>query len=700
MYLHPWAITAGMAALGLPFLVHWLTRPRPHRLSLSTVKFVREVVSQRRARNRLRDWIILLLRAAAVALFAFALARPLSGNRVVAGRDQQSKTVKVVLLDISQSMGAVANGIQSMERARPVAARHVDYQPETQSNLILGGATPRAVFDRPSTNVSALIDEVSRATPVPQRFNVQAGLNQAADMLSNVSGDNVKLELVVISDFQRANWVAADFSVLPVNTSIQLESVAPEETPANLSMVRVAPQGRVEAGRPFRLEVEVGNFSPTPRQVAIDVTIGEQPFHLKGTCPAGGNTTLVTEAVLPNEGWQSGEARLVGLDDGLADDNRRPVVVRVHPRPSYLLLTRQPAGTRPTSSYFLERALAPRVPDREAREKIIRLDPTRLETETLTAADLVILDHPGKLTEESIELIASLMLRGRGVLYVAAEPIDATNLKLLSKSAGTSLQLPVEFAPPGAGQVRQKLFVTDLKSRQTPFSVFGEEAMAMVAPLRFSGGLGTRRVDGALLDDVCATYNDQSACLVLTACGAGSIAILNADLGSSNLPSSPAFVPLIGELVAHLLGRDRSQEQVSSGEPIAVFLPPAATPRAGLQIQPGTSIAVEPGALGELHEEPVGVLWQAAAAGPPGVYSIRRGPQTVYALASTIPAEEADLMTISSDLITTRLAGGRELNYRSALEENDERDDFWSKLAVACVLCLCAEFAGLRFFRA
>lgn len=699
MYMHPWAITAGMAALSLPFIVHWLTKPRPHRLQLSTVRFVQEVVKQRRSRNRLRDLIILLLRAAAVALFAFVLARPLAGNRVAANSDGQAKTVKVVLLDVSQSMGAVSNGIQALERARPIAARNVDYQPNTESNLILCGATPRSIFDRPSTNVAALVDEVSRATPLPQRLNVQAAMNTAADMLSRVAGDKVQRELIIISDFQRANWVGADFSVLPVETHIQLESVAPAETPANLAIVRVAPQGRVERGRQFRLEVEVGNFSPTPRNVAIEVSLGEHQFHLNGTCTAGGNSTLVTDATVQSEGWLGGEARLVGVEDGLDDDNRRPVVVEVHPQPSYLLLTRQPAAARPSSSYFLERAIAPRVAgERQDHERIIRADPTRVERDAIAGADLLILDHPGKLSDETIQLISAMMLRGRGVLYVAAEPIDATNLKLLGKAAGTSLQLPVEFSPPAVGQVRKNLFLTDIKSRQTPFSVFGEESTAIAAPLRFGGGLSTRRVEGALLDDVCATYNDQSACLVLTPSGLGWLAILNAELGASNLPSSPAFVPLVGELVQHLLGRERSQE-IFSGEGIAVLLPPTAVPVAGLEIIPPTGASLEPGSLGELREDSVSVLWESPAAGPPGVYSIRRGKQTVFALATAIPPDEADLMTITSDLITTRLAGGRDLTYRSALQEEDPRDDLWSKLAIACVLCVCAEFLGLKLFR-
>ena len=519
-------------------------------------------------------------------------------------------------------------------------------------------------------------------------------------MLAQVGGDKVRRELIVISDFQRSNWAAADFSVLPTDTVIQLESVAPPETPANLAIVRVGSQGRVERGRPFRLEVEVGNYSPTPRPVTAEIIIGETLIRVSGQCAAGSRSTLVAEATLPTEGWHVGEVRLAGVEDGLSEDNSRPVVLQVHPQPTYLLLTRQSADARPSSSYFLERAISPVVAkDGRAADKIVRVDPARATREVITDADLLMFDHPGKLSEETLQLVAALLRRGRGVLYVAAEPIDATNLKLLTQTAGTSLQMPVEFAPAQAGQVRKNLFLANVRQRQVPFTVFGEEASAMFSSVRFSGGLTSRRVEGALLDDVLATYNDQSACLVVTACGAGTLAVLNAELNSSNLPSSPAFVPMIGELTGHLLGRDRSQEAVASGESLAVYLPSAASPVAGLRIVPPANATLESGTLGELHEENVGVMWQAAEAGPPGVYEVKRATQTVFALASAIPADEADLATLAADVMTDRLAGGRDVKYRSALRDEEPRDDLWSWLAVACVGCALTEVFGLKMFK-
>src|SRR3954453_1661810 len=105
--LHPWLL-AGLAAISLPVLIHWLTKPRPVSVPLSTLRFVREAVQQRRARYRLRDLIILLLRATAIVLLAIAFGRPLAGSKPLVA-DAPGQAVRVVILDRSQSMAAVSH---------------------------------------------------------------------------------------------------------------------------------------------------------------------------------------------------------------------------------------------------------------------------------------------------------------------------------------------------------------------------------------------------------------------------------------------------------------------------------------------------------------------------------------------------------------------------------------------------------------
>lgn len=698
MFIHPWAILIGIAAVSLPVLVHWLTKPRPRRIPLSTLRFIRQAVEDRRARHRLRNFLILALRTLAVMLLAAAIARPLIGEPKQTVAEDHADTARVVLMDVSQSMAAGSGSLSAFERGRTVAAKHLEYTAGLKANLILAGSRPRAVFKQPSHNFTALRDELADAGYLPEALKVQPALNAAGEMLAAAGSGDIGRELVIISDFQRANWANADFSPLPADTVIKLESVVQNDDSSNLAILGVRTQGRAQVNCDLRLEVEVGNFSKTPRDVQVEVTLGKASYRLRGHCSPRGRTTL-SEQIVPREvGWLVGEAKLVGIEDALATDNSRPCVLSVGKPPVYLLITRQFEAQRPSSSYYLERALIP-VEPRPGREqaRVLRASPAELETETMAGADLLVLDHPGRLDNGAINKIASMMRRGRGVLYIAAESADAGNLKQLADSAGSALQMPVEFSPPRAGQLRQGLFFTEADQNQAPFEVFGDNLMAGLGPIRISGGLASQRLETGLSEEILARLSDGSAFLTATHSDGGSLVVMNADLEKSNLPGSAMFVPLIGELVERLMARSGSAREFTGGEPMAVYLPAEIGNLDGLQLIGPDG---EPDEIGHLQQEKTGILWRADNAGMPGIHQVQRYGKTIFAVATALPAEESDLRVLSPEVFQDRLSGGRTMEYRSAtLSAPEEEDVAWSWFAAICVGCLLCELAVLKVFR-
>src|SRR5947209_3303824 len=127
--MHPWFAAAGAAAVALPLAIHFLTRPRPRRMRLSTIRFVREAMRGRAARSRLRDAVVLALRAAALLLLGWTFARPLPADRALVSPGAEAAAVRAVVLDCSQSMAARAGGSTAFERGRAVAARHLAAPP-------------------------------------------------------------------------------------------------------------------------------------------------------------------------------------------------------------------------------------------------------------------------------------------------------------------------------------------------------------------------------------------------------------------------------------------------------------------------------------------------------------------------------------------------------------------------------------------
>lgn len=692
MFLHPWAIVLGVLAAGLPVAVHFLTKPRPVRMPLSTLRFVRQSLRQRAARHRLRDFLVLTLRTVAILLIALAVARPKFADQPMVSQDGVGDSSRVVILDVSQSMAAVEGGIKRIERARSTAQGYLRYRPGLRVNLVLAGAKPRAVFEQLSQNFEVLSDELARADSLAERLDINSAIETAAELLAPYTGDSEKqLEVVVVSDFQRSNWASADFSLLPGQTKIQLESATTEGQKPNLGLLDATVRAIGATGQEAQFEVTVGNYSPVARKVVVEAIIEGVTARVEGDCPAGRKVSLTQNLRLENPGWQVGEARLVGVEDALAEDNVRGFALEVTSAPRYAILTRQQANRRPSSAYFLEKALDPLEGS--------RLDPVNLDRSAMSEADLIVVDHPGKIEAEDIRFIGGLMRRGRAVLYVASESIDATNLKLLADSLGGGLQMPVEFIPPRRIVDRSGLFLAKYSPSEAPFDVFGESVRAVTEPLRFDGGLASRRLEDSLDDDLIATYSDGSACLVMTSTDAGRLAVLNADLARTNLSTSWVFVPLLDRIVETLLSDRQSLLRPHPGEPLVARLPDDVGSPEKLQVHPTWSDTPLEDECGEFVFDRETVLWRWPAPEQPGVYRVLEDDKTVFALPMGIAPEESPLESMSPDVLTERIAGADRSQYREVGGGSADRDTAWTWILVACVMAMISEFVCLSVLK-
>jgi hypothetical protein len=200
-------------------------------------------------------------------------------------------------------------------------------------------------------------------------------------------------------------------------------------------------------------------------------------------------------------------------------------------------------------------------------------------------------------------------------------------------------------------------------------------------------------------DAVRATYGDGTVCLVLSESDAGALAVFNADLLASNLWQTSAFVPLMDELVQSMLSRGLHRDTFLCGEPLLARLPVDAGVAAELELV--SSVPGDPAeAPGELTDDAAGTIWNWLQPDRPGVYRIERDDETVFAATVVVPPAESDLSSLDADVVQNRLAAGREVFFRSAVDPSEGRQDAWKWFVVACVLCLVAEVGCLLVFRA
>ncbi len=233
---------AAIAALGVPVLIHMIQRQRTDLVEFPSLMFVRKIPFHSLRRQRVRHWLLLLMRCAALVLLIAAFARPFLRSTALAAVTGGSREV-VVLLDQSYSMGYGGRWEQAKDIARGVVR---DLAPTDEATIVFfdSGAesSTRSTTDRAS--LLAAIDGAELSTGTT-RYGPALQLTQGILQDS----DQPLLEAVLISDFQRVGVDSAGSVLLPAGTALTPVSVSDDSPTQNVSVAGVSVQRDLFADR-------------------------------------------------------------------------------------------------------------------------------------------------------------------------------------------------------------------------------------------------------------------------------------------------------------------------------------------------------------------------------------------------------------------------------------------------------------------
>jgi hypothetical protein len=108
----------GLAALAIPVLLHLIQRERKNVVEFPSLMFLRRIPYESVRRRRIRNWALLMLRLAALALIVLAFARPFLRRPSASAAGSGGAREVVVLVDRSYSMGYGDRWQRAMAAAR------------------------------------------------------------------------------------------------------------------------------------------------------------------------------------------------------------------------------------------------------------------------------------------------------------------------------------------------------------------------------------------------------------------------------------------------------------------------------------------------------------------------------------------------------------------------------------------------------
>jgi hypothetical protein len=662
------------------------------------------------------------MRTLLIVLVVLAVAEPY-GERLVAG-GASTPAHKVLVIDGSLSMAYRENGTSNFDRAKKLAVGLVrDSRAGDTFSIVVMSTPAQIIIDRPSGDVSAVIEQIESLTETHTSAELPAALSLVQQVLATQATDQStpqRNEVYFFSDLQQSTWQLETtlIAALAQRAALFVVDVG-QPNAANLAVTHLAAsEPFVTVNRDVAWEVTLRQFGAQPlpdcrvELLVDDAAVGEQTIDV----PAGGEASVQFSHRFTTAGNHSLAVRASG--DRLEPDNARWMVVPVRDEIRVLCVEGREGAAK-----YVAAALNPNPATSSAIRPIIASEGEFAEI-TLNDFDCVFLCNVPQITASEALRLARFAAGGGGVVFFLGDRVVAESYYALA--TGSHAERGNEKSVIDA----QPLIPARVGELVTQPS-FGLDPLgyrhAIVAPFRGNerAGLLTTPVSRYFRLDVPKQSRNVE---IAAAIGRGDPFIVTAPLGKGRTllvatdgsltsvdaasgepwtiwPTWPSFLPIIHELLAYAIGGKHQQWQQTVGTPIASQVIGPAEVAAGANSDTILRILRPDGNLAPvaLKARPGELRWSYSNTELAGIYSLSgQPPESPQQFALNVDTSESNLTRIESRKVP------RELVVRNTQSFDEDKSpttlvkyDAWSGrlLWLAIVLLFIESYFAWRFGR-
>lgn len=427
------SLLAGTALVTLPIVLHLIMRRRPRHLEFPALRFVRRRHETNRRQLRLRHLLLMLLRIAAIALLAFALARPSIRFSGALG-SQEAPVAAALVFDTSPRMEYRHENHTRVQVAQQFGGRLLAQLPRESQVAVLDTRLGPAAFQ---VDRGAALAQIDRLEIVANSQPLSRVIEEALRLVGQSELD--RKEVYIFTDLAEAAW--------PPEAASRVKSRLEELHGAGIYVIDVGVEKPVNfALGDLRLSSQV--FS-TRGDLNVDTTlrhagVAEQRSVLLYLLDSARKPQKRNEQVVRLVPGEASEVRLkvgalepgvhqgfvrVGGQDGLPSDDVRYFTVQVT-RPWKILVAAPPPAEQ-YALFFVE-AITPSEIRKQGRARFEcqMVDQAELKSRNLASYSAVCLLDPTPLEADVWRKLANYAADGHGVAVFLgrnARPIDSFN---------------------------------------------------------------------------------------------------------------------------------------------------------------------------------------------------------------------------------------------------------------------------------
>ncbi len=543
----------GLAALAVPILIHLTQRERKSVVEFPSLMFLRKIPYESVQRRRIRDWLLLALRLAAIALIVAAFARPFLRGSNLAAAPGGARDI-VMLLDRSYSMGYA----DSWSRAQRAAAQALESAtPADRISVVLFADTAEVAL-RSTPDRSRAVAEINAASPGPGSTKYGPALKLAGSLLAESLLP--RKEVILVSDFQRGGWQPDDTLRLPGGTTVTTAVVEGAAGPS-LALTPVALLRTRQAGQPERVTVTAGVLNRTaaaasevPIQLEIDGRVVQDLRLSVGPNASASISFSPVTITAPNTRAmvRLGAAGAPEVDALSRDNVFNFVLTPAAPVP-VMAVSQGPAD----ATLYLSRALA--IGEAPRFDASLQ-SPEALAGDAMNRARVIILNDVAINDAVATKLVT--FVEGGGGLLMALG-------QRASWPQSRAAWLPAAIEPPVDRTRGAAARLSGMDYGHAIFEPFRAPRSGDFSTARFYSYRGLTAAKDA---SVLARFDTGEPALVERAAGRGRVIVYAStlDLNWNDLALKPMFLPFVHQLGRHLSGFKEQPAWLTIGQVLDV----------------------------------------------------------------------------------------------------------------------------------
>jgi len=750
-FLNPWLLL-GIAAVGVPVLIHLLNRYRFRETDWAMMRFLIPATRIRSRQIKVQDVLLLVLRCLAVFLVMLALARPTIRPEGSSWPLGETRAGAVIVLDASFSMhhaagmpgtarasGNLAAARTRFERAlEQVREISATLKPGDPVTLVLVGSRVRVLLRNAPFDAERFgkeLADLARSGPMPERLNLDTLPGLLLPLVKELKA--VRREVYLVTDAQASQWRSPPAEGRPALTGVEeakehrAVSVGSEmrELAEAAHGVFLLPVGGVEAenlavtrlelasgvlrrGAMARYAVTVRNFGARPKDGATVVcrldgtTVDERSL---GFLAPGEAKTVSMFVPLQRPGALRVSAHLGA--DPLELDNARYAVAEVRERVSVLCVDGDPSGEPfEGAADFVVAALSTGEFDPAEESLAVRSVPwLALPSESIADHDVVILVDVPDVPEAQVEALYDLVRGGGGLIVFVGDNTKPHTWNEKMRVGRESL-LPADLVEVVEGRFASGgLTPLDPSFPRHPLCLaLRSLPLDLVSEARFRRHMSVRAHPEA--EAVLKLAGKGDPLLLEKRVGRGRVLLFTstADRDWNNIVINPVFPILLQQAVAYLT-RAQHERPLTVGQPIVVHVPGVAEGQAPSEVRPALAGLGERAEVtfeapsGKAHVRPTsrrqgGAVAVLARADEPGFHRATHDVRApAIPVAVNVDTGESDVRGLTAEELA---ATARDLRLRvvapgasvvAAIREGRTGRELWSVLLFAGVLAVVAE---------